>query len=429
MPKAKNLTEVIRVFDPVAPLIGEDLDDFYVDRQSTALDDMDERLTVAREDKPIKLLLTGQIGCGKSTELNCLAQRLKRDYFVVAFQAERVLSLPEINYVDVLLGMANTLFQQVTDKKLMPLPPAEVLGAVWEDVQLFFERAVFGDLPYKYKEGWPAGAEEVSAKINLMAVELETKFKTEGISREQIRKNLEPRLGELIEKINLIADQVRAKTHRPVLFMVEGTDKPDLPKARDMFLNHAESLTSPNASIIYTFPLDLRYSPDFRPIQDRFTETYFLPNMRLKQRDGSPNPEGEKQLTTILHNRMEETLIDPEARTQLIEASGGLTRLLIRLTQRAAVRAHQKGKGKKILPEHAAVSIEKERSDLLSLLTEEDFAALNAWQPHNILSGEPATQRLLRALALIEYRNGGAWCAVNPMLRSALTARQTPKAL
>ena len=69
MAKAKNLTDMVRVFDPVQPLSGTELTEFYVDRQSESLAQMETRLRVARKDEPIKLLFTGQRGCGKSTEL------------------------------------------------------------------------------------------------------------------------------------------------------------------------------------------------------------------------------------------------------------------------------------------------------------------------------------------------------------------------
>lgn len=414
MLRAQNLTEVIRVFNPVQPLSGEALVEFYVDRKSEALGEMEKRLIVARESEPVKLLLTGQIGCGKSTELNQLAERLRRQYFIVSFPAHRLLSLAEVTYVDVLLGMATSLFREATEREVVAKAPAQILGGVLEDVQLFFERTIFGALPYRP----PDALSEVSVKVNVLAAELQTKFTAEGYTRDDIRQRLERRLGELIEKINLMAEQVRLKYKRPVLFIVEGTDKPDHERARAMFLGHGESLTSPDASIIYTFPLDLRYTPEFNDIQARFAESYFLPNMRLAHADGTPDPGGRQQLAEIISRRMLDTLIDPAARDLLVEASGGVTRILIRLIQRAAVRALEKNF---ISPDDALASIEKERNDLVAMLSDEDYTTLSARHADKrLISGDPATQQLLRALALLEYRNRKAWCDVNPVLVEVL---------
>ncbi|MBI5054274.1 MAG: hypothetical protein HZB52_13560, partial [Chloroflexi bacterium] len=89
MSKAKNLTDVVRVFNPVQPLSGTELTEYYVDRQSEALAQMETRLRVARKDEPIKLLFTGQRGCGKSTELAKLAHNLRRHFFIVPFSVQR----------------------------------------------------------------------------------------------------------------------------------------------------------------------------------------------------------------------------------------------------------------------------------------------------------------------------------------------------
>ncbi|MBI4771787.1 MAG: hypothetical protein HY784_15570 [Chloroflexi bacterium] len=414
MLKAQNLTEAIRLFNPVQPLSGEALAEFYVDRKSDALGEMEKRLIVAREGEPIKMLLTGQIGCGKSTELNRLAENLRRQYFIVSFPAHRLLSLAEVTYVDLLLGMATALFREATERSVIEKAPAQILGEALEDVRLFFERNIFGSLPYRP----PEEKAELAVKMNRLAAELQTKFTNEGYTRDDIRGRLERRVGELIEKINLIAEQVRLKYRRPVLFIVEGTDKPDRARARDMFLGHGESLTSPLASIIYTFPLDLRYSLEFNDIQARFAESYFLPNMRLWHLDGSPDEQGRAQLAAVVSNRMSADLTDRDAREALIAASGGLLRILVRVVQRAAVRALERNR---ITLADAQASLDKERNDLIAMLAEGDYATLAARRADKrLVSGDPATQQLLRSLALLEYRNQKAWCNVNPLLTEAV---------
>ncbi len=423
MPRATTLVEAVRVFDPVRPLSDRELDEYYVPR-GDALDEMATRLGVAREDEPAKLLLTGQRGCGKSTELNKLATRLDRQYFIVSFSVQRQKwPLAELTYVDVLLGVANTLFRRATDKDVLTKAPAQIVGDVLEDTRRFFESVLFGNLPYRA----PAPDLELGAKVNLLAVELETKFSTEAKTREQIRDRLANQMSELIEKMDQIAEQVRLKYNRPVLIMVEDADKPEPSRARDIFLGHGETLTAPRLSMIYTFPLSLRYSIDFTAIRANFDESYFLPNLNLRHRNGAPNPDGEASLRNMVLKRLEESRIAPEALQILIEASGGLARILIRLVNRAAVRALARNRVT-IIREDALTSIAKERDDLAAGLGDADWKTLVARRDDKeVLGGDPTTQALLHALALLEYRNSSAWCDVNSMLLPMLNEKYPPQ--
>lgn len=418
MSKAKNLTDMVRVFDPVQPLSGTELTEFYVDRQSEALAQMETRLRVARKDEPIKLLFTGQRGCGKSTELAKLAHNLRRHYFIVPFSVQRQRwPIAELTYSDLILGMASALFRQATEKHIITQAPAQILDDTLDDIRLFFENTVFGpEIPYRV----PERKLENSVKVNALAIELQTKFSAEGVTRDGIRKRLERRMGELIGKIDMMADQVQIKYKRPVLFLVEDTDKPDLERARAIFLGYGATLTAMHASVIYTIPVGLRYSADFNAIQSHFSDSFFLPNIRLKHKDGMRDHDGYEQLANAITNRLAVPLIDAAAQTALLEASGGLMRILIRLTQRAAVRALAQDRERVTLAD-AQASIEKDRGDLTAMLSPVDYATLAARHlDKRLMSGDAITQQLLHALALLEYRNGDSWCDVNPLLLPSL---------
>ena len=418
MAKAKNFTDVVRVFDPVQPLSGTELTEFYVDRQSESLAQMETRLRVARKDEPIKLLFTGQRGCGKSTELAKLAHNLRRHYFIVPFSVQRQRwPMVELTYSDLILGMASALFRQATEQQIITNAPAQILDEAFDDIRLFFENTIFGpEISYRQ----PNRKFENSVKVNALAVELQTKFSAEGVTRNGIRKRLEQRMGELIGKIDMMAEQVQIKYKRPVLFLVEDTDKLDLERARAIFLGYGATLTAMHASVIYTIPVGLRYSTDFNAIQSHFSDSFFLPNILLKHKDGRRDDEGYKQMASAINNRLALPLIDPVAQTALLEASGGLMRVLIRLTQRAAVRALAQDRERVTLAD-AQASIEKDRGDLTAMLAPVDYATLAARHlDKRLMSGDAATQQLLHALALLEYRNGDSWCDVNPLLLPSL---------
>ena len=214
-------------------------------------------------------------------------------------------------------------------------------------------------------------------------------------------------------------DQIAVNYHRPVLFIVEGTDKPDLARAREIFLGHSTSLTELHASIVYTFPIGLRYSSDFTIIRNSFNEHYMLPNLKIKHKDGSPDEDCINKISEIIDKRMKEGLIDADARMSIINASGGLMRTLVQLVQRASVGAV--GRNSALIQQQDALkAIGKEKSDLIAILSENDYAMLKARFTDKKLISDVAIQNLLQGRALLEYSNGEVWCDVNPLIQDLI---------
>jgi hypothetical protein len=288
MDRATQLADVIRLFDPRKPLRGEALERFYIDRPGNPLQRMLIYLQgLGLNDQPVKLLFTGHVGSGKSTELNKLAIRLKRQFFIVNLDVRRSLNLNDLSYVDILLGLTTALFRRATEEDVLAKAPAQIATGVWEDVRLFIETIIFG--PVRVPS--PQAEATVSAKVNLLAAEFEAKFSQESSTREAVREQMESRVAELVDKLDFVTRQVRDRYGRPVLFFIENTDKPDLEKARDLFVNHTHTLTNFQAAAIYTFPVGLRYSPDFALVKDHFDHDFVLPNIKVNERDGSEAPQ------------------------------------------------------------------------------------------------------------------------------------------
>lgn len=410
--KAKTLPEVIRVFDPMHPLAGQELKEWYIDRPGNPLEAMKIYLQgLGLADQPVKLLLTGHMGSGKSTTLNKLAEELKRRFFIVPFDVRQSASVADLTYIDLILGMATSLFRRATESDVLQKAPAQIASGVWDDISGFIEQVIFGPASFRS----PPASAEVSAKVHFLALELQTKFAKEAATRDEVRKRIEPRLAELHDKINQVADEVHTRYKRPVLFFVENTDKPDLERAREIFLGHTYALTAFRASVIYTFPIGLRYSgADFSLIRDHFTETSVLPNLKVANPDGSANPDGLACLSQSLSIRMTDNLIQDQARDQIIRASGGLMRTLVLLVRRSAVNALAAGQ-EVIAPEHVEPAIEEERAGFIAGLSRADYPVLYERHQDKQLSGDESVLRLLQTRALLEYANGEPWCDVHPI--------------
>lgn len=421
--KAKTLPEVIRAFDPHRPLRDDELKTWYIDRPGNPAEEIKIYLQgVGLHNEPVRLLFTGHTGSGKSTELNRLATAIKSQFFIVPFDVGQSLSIADLSYVDLLVGMATALFRRATEPDVLGKAAAQIATDVWDDLARFIETVIFGPASFRQP---PAGV-ELATKVNLLAVEFQTKFSSEATTRDETRRRLEPRLAELTDKIDHVAGLVHTKYRRPVLFLVEGTDKPDRARARDIFLGHTYTLTAFRASVIYTFPIDLRYSGEFNLIKDSFTWHYMLPNLKVVNRDDSDNVEGLAYLSRAISHRMEDALISEAARDTIIRASGGLMRTLVGLVRSAAVKAVAAGKDT-IDRAEAEAAVNAERADYVTGLKQDDYEVLRQRHADKRLSADEAVLSLLHTRALLEYANDEPWCDVHPIALPLIQQRGSPK--
>lgn len=224
---AINLHQALSIFI-AKPLEGNDLNLYFVEPPGNPLSRM---ITDLRAKRQVKMLFTGHRGNGKSTALNYLSTQLK----------------------------------------------AELL----DDLKRWFEKHIEG------LQFIPSPtAKSLTAQVNYLAVQLEAKVGTEVETRQTLRARVALYLAELIERIRYLIDEMERKGGRRVLIIVEDIDKLDLANARDLFLEHPRTLTAPSASIIYTFPVALRYSVDFTQIMANFGKRYVWPNVRLYDHQG-----------------------------------------------------------------------------------------------------------------------------------------------
>jgi hypothetical protein len=418
MQRANNLAEVIRLFDPRKPLQGNALDSFYIDRPGNPLQRMLIYLQgLGLNNHPVKLLFTGHVGSGKSTELNKLATHLQNQFFIVNLDVRQSLNLSDLTYVDVLLGLTTALFRRATEETVLAKAPAQIAAGVWEDVSLFIEKTIFGLI----RLPTPKSEASLSAKVNLLAAEFEARFSQESMTRQAVREQMESRVAELVDKLNFVARQVRDQYKRPVLFFIENTDKPDLKRARQLFVDHTHTLTNFQAAAIYTFPVGLRYSPDFTLVKDHFDHDFVLPNIKVSERDGREVDQGLACLREAVRKRADLDLFDPEALDVMVRASGGLVRTLIRMIQSAAVYALSQDH-EQITPESAQAAIAEEKADYIAALSADDYKVLAARMHDKELSSDEGVQRLLQSRALMEY-NGKPWCDVHPIIQDLVHER------
>lgn len=408
-------------FNPQRALQGEELKAFYAERGSMARRHMQAYLQLA-DRQPVRLLFTGHSGSGKSTELNKLVEELGERLFVVTVRTDDIVAPIELTYVDVILISGMALFRKASDEALIPRAPAQIVEGVWEQAGRMIDRVIFGNVPYRT----PALTSEAGVKIGAQVIhgltlEFETRYRSELNTRELIRAQMKDRLSEVITNVNLLCGEIQHRYRRPVLFIFEDTDKAEKARAEDLFFNHPQTLAGFNASVIYTFPVELRYTREFNSVRRYFTDLR-LPNLPLLKRDDSENPDARQVMNHVLARRIQSNLMRAEARDALVTASGGVMRDLIVLAQQAVLNALARGSGI-VEPEDADRAVDEARKNFEAALRFDDYPYLAARDADKLIGSDEQMQDLLRMRALLEYENGDIWCNVHPVVRQLLRAR------
>ncbi len=383
--------------DPVHSLEVNELDKYFVEREQTPIFEM----AVSLEDtEQQKFLFTGHRGNGKSTELAKLEAHLQDSFFVVRYALRNVLDLYDISYVDVLLSLAIQIIERV-----------QAQGVVLEKTtrDLLELRWSFGREIEQEIEHGKARSGEASFSIGDIFTRLSTRISSESSTREVMRNKVTPNISRLFEGIDVLAQDVKQKTGRPLLCIVEDLDKIDIDKAEEIFYKKTKSITDPNVAIIYTFPVALHHSNEFTQIAQSF-KVQTLPNFRIENKD---------KVASILLQRLEERLISDDAMGLLIDYGGGVPRNLIRLAQAACTKARVAATTQ-ITAEHVQDAINKERNEFDRMLTREQREALKRVMETQTIDQTEVYRDLLHNLSILEYENGSLWYEVNPVVRGLL---------
>ncbi|MBI3797568.1 MAG: HEAT repeat domain-containing protein [Deltaproteobacteria bacterium] len=388
-------------FDPVPP---SRLDQWFVERPNRTAEYLVRLLSPER--LPGRHILVGQPASGKSSELTKLAAELQKQYdaLVVRFDMTDNTDVERANPVEVLFLMGAAIFKVAAAELPKDRQPDRQLlenlkGGLETLVQthtantkymvnldkLLGGLVVFGGAAL----AGPVGAAVGAAASQMIVQTIAEKFMpfrfTSGTNTQVVRKlEVEPQIEAMVEVLNQIIDDVRSRTDRPLILLVDGLDK--LRDVDVISLNFLEKkfLNSPAYSVLYTGPLDLYYSPQFGEVRTRFPIVPF-PHVKLHARDNhnQPDDRGYDVMQMVVFRRLESLGLTPqgviadEALAMLITGSGGVMRDLIRLIQSAALQAEIAGKDSIEKPE-AAKALNELRRQLMAQLTPEYHEVLQA---------------------------------------------------
>lgn len=408
---ADELKDIYHLFNPDKALLNDELGKYYVeiDQNEINIKELQIRLELGLETRePIKLLFTGHRGSGKSTALNQLILNLPSDFFIVKYNVLDLLDQNDVKYIDVLLSVLTKLFEKAQEDKIK-----------------------LGDSLSKRADEWSSSITkttisekgkglELKAKIPFYLLEIMGRIKNERTTRVEIRKQIEPRVSELISLINDTIAEIE-KNDKQILVIIDNLEKIESDNALKLFYNHGTQLTQPMCKIIYTFPISLKSSSIFPQIKMNFSDVYVHPNIKIHEKNGSEHPyeKGKDFMKEIVSKRVSQDLFEPDALEYILDMSGGVVREFIRIIRDSSIRALTRGKI--TIDKDIAIDVVNGLKNLYQAqLSDSDYKVLLEVYKTKDIKRDDQLVNLLHNLSVLEYKNGRSWCDLNPVVRSIL---------
>jgi hypothetical protein len=331
---------------------------------------------------------------------------VKEHFFIVYFSVEEELDLLDVGYQEVLLVSAMKLWKQAKEKKLRP--STSVGKALEEMLELLSAEIIKTTVKKK------SGEAGLSAKINLLIAKLSGEIKINPTTRTEVRKKLDPQTTNMIGLINKLALDIEKKS-KPPLLIVDGLDKINVPQAERMYYKYSTTITRPACTIIYTIPIGLIRSKDFRQIEMQFQYQAILPMIRTKDRDGNPNEKGRDLLRSVVLERMKEDLFKSGALNKLVDSSNGVLSDLISTAQQCCGIARSRGE-ERITPDMVSEVFDRYTALFFRMFEERHYRILEAVHEGRQVPVDQVLKDLLHMLAVIEYLddNGEVYYALHP---------------
>jgi GTPase SAR1 family protein len=408
---ADELKDIYHLFNPDKALLNDELGKYYVeiDQNEINIKELQIRLELGLETRePIKLLFTGHRGSGKSTALNRLILNLDSDFIIVKYNVLDLLDQNDVTYIDVLLSILTKLFEKAQEDEVKLEDSLSKRADEWSS-------SITKTRTTKNRKGL-----EFKAKIPFYLLEIMGRIKNESTTRKEIRKQIEPRVSELISLINDTIAEIE-KNDKQILVIIDNLEKIESDNASELFYNHGTQLSQPMCKIIYTFPISLKSSDKFQQIKNNFSGVYVHPNIKIHEKDGSEHhcEKGREFMKEIVSKRVSLELFEPDALEYILDMSGGVVREFIRIIRDSSIRAL--ARGKITIDKDIAIDVVNGLKNLYQAqLSDSDYKVLLEVYKTKDIKRDDKLVNLLHNLSVLEYRNGRSWCDLNPVVRSIL---------
>ena len=422
---AKNLEDALNNFNEQRSLIFEKKEnpdpgespDFYIERKDeSVVNSISVFLKASRNDD--KILFTGHMGSGKSTELNKLASlpEIYNKFFLVKFSVAKTLNILDLEYIDLLISIIGKLLTKFYEENLkldnVVLNRAKdwilkVNSGLKGDISLYDEKSDLVDGVFSF----------FKKATSFLAKEI--------LMRNEVRNALKRNITELLELTNAIISGIKNKlpADKEILIIIDDLEKiPDVKKAEEIFTKAGIYLTYPKCKIVYTLPIALYHSLVFKEIANNFNKTFTLKNIKLwdKKSPEKLNPDGKANMSEFIFRRINENLIDKKALDLAIKYSGGVAREMVRIMRDSCLKALEKERGGITVDIVNGVIIEL-KNEYKRGLQQRHYKVMKSILKGEVPDDDNTLMELFHARVILEYENGETWNDINPIVKQLIS--------
>lgn len=422
MKYANQISEIINAFSP-APLRMDQMDEFYCkgtmeyrtsDKYNSPIEDIYDSCRDSEERAAF--LLLGHRGCGKSTELNKMSQRLiSEGYHVKTVACGTDLDLFNIVYSDLFILMGEALLE-IADES-----GCEIDENILDDIINFWSE---GTETVVSKESGAVSCEAgikvqnggiFKGILNIFAnIKADLKFNEE--TRKEYRRKISIRSSEWIRILGCVSEKIAGNTggKKPIIIF-EDLDKLNPEDAWKVFYNYAAILSGMRFPVIYTFPIGLSYDARFSAMESYFV-TKTLPMIKIETIENQPFHEGIQIIRDIVGKRADLGLFEAKVLDRLIQYTGGSLRDLFHAINSSAKRAERRD-SETISMEDAERALEELKTSLTRRIEKNEYQFLLNIHNGNkeLIEDKSMLLKMLQASVVLEY-NGKRWHNVHPLV-------------
>lgn len=398
---------------------------YYIDvssvRGKSVVQALKAEIEQAPPATPTCQVFTSHIGCWHWLELRRLQAELEATNFQVVYcEAGRELDLADVEISEILLVIAQSVCATLEAINLELKPP------------LFLKLLELIAKSLGEPEGLTA-----QSNLSLILTKITTKIKSFPELRHHLRKELEPRVYDLVESINqeileVAIEVLQRRGKRGLTIIIDGLERVDMrlkfakySQPEYLFAGRGKQLKL-SCHLVYTLALELIFSDEFPQLVNCFgSNPKVLPMVPVKHRDGRDCEAGmailrQAVLARAFPNRSPEARLNlvselfdrPETLDRLCHISGGHIRNLFGLCFRCLMQEDPP------FSRHKLEEVIRESAHGLSLaISKEEWEQVREVGREKAITNEVVYKRFLRSLFIFEYHDEwGKWFDVNPLL-------------
>jgi len=326
--KATQKKDILPVLN-LELLTGKRIEDFYVNidpvRGVNILSTLQQLL-----DNPLnpytKLLFSGFLGSGKTTELINLAHLLQGKYHVIIFSALKRLNTTDITIESLLFEIFEDVLHFISSYNMVD--PAN------NDLKRIISK--ISDLCSISPPFFGTKNEDNKFRSSPENIQPLKRF----FSNAKLEKRTGPSnitINDLIIECNKIFNDIKISTGKEIIILIDDLDKLPISKSLEIYISNASLLKKFQCKMVLTIPFLMFFSQNLPEIENIFVSGEIVPMIITKDKDNKAFPPGINKMIEILERRIDLSLFENQCYTQAIKYSGGAIRDFFRIVQRAAV--------------------------------------------------------------------------------------------